>query len=70
MTWQTSTNATWYQIWINRNGAMYQTKWIEGGATTSYAVDLPSGTYQWWVQSYNIDGRREVARKAEPVWRG
>jgi formylglycine-generating enzyme required for sulfatase activity len=51
--WTPVENATWHQLWINRNGRTYQTPWVEGAATwTPSENGLPGGTYRWWVRGW------------------
>jgi len=50
--WPAVPFATWYQVWINRNGQNYLRQWVQGTNTWTPSQDLPSGTYQWWVQPW------------------
>ncbi len=51
--WPEVSGATWYQLWINRNGQTYQTPWVEGATTwLPSANGLPGGNYQWWVRGW------------------
>lgn len=52
-TWSAMAGATWYQIWINRDGKTYETRWIADATTwTPAASGLPGGNYQWWVRPW------------------
>lgn len=48
--------ATWYQLWINRDGVTYHSQWLDRTRTWRSATDLPAGEYRWWVQTWNSDG--------------
>jgi len=57
-----SADATWYYIWLNRNGTNYDAFWVYRGDTTAgagnerfYTFDpaLTNGQYTWWVQAWN-----------------
>jgi hypothetical protein len=53
-TWSAMASATWYQIWINRNGQTYETRWVSGATTWTPSVNgLPGGSYQWWVRPWS-----------------
>jgi len=50
--WPAVSGATWYQLWINRNGQTHDTPWVQGGTTWTPPNDLLSGHYRWWVRSW------------------
>jgi hypothetical protein len=54
--WSASEGATWYYIWISRNGSKYLDAWVQG--TTVYVPDkmLSGGNYTWWIRPWNSDG--------------
>lgn len=58
--WQGDPCATWYQLFIQRNGASFYSKWGYTGAqaeTVTRSVPGHSfGSYQWWVRGWNPDG--------------
>lgn len=56
LSWQSAKNATWYQVWINKDGKTFHRKWVKAEDGVSYEVDLGAGSYAWWVQAYNPDG--------------
>lgn len=51
-----TSGATWYRIWINRNGSIYHIQWIQEADTSPSWLPgvngLPGGSYQWWVQPW------------------
>lgn len=58
-------DATWYQIWINREGALHHERWFPVGDTTAlpaqkrgYALStaLPYGHFTWWLRAYHPSG--------------
>ena len=56
--WETVTNATWYRVYVNRNGVYHYDKWIEGlpwWKPTWDMTDYP-GDYEWWVQTWGPGG--------------
>jgi len=53
--WDHEYGATWYRLWINRNGSSYRSKWVNGTSWTADA-DFPSGDYSYWVQTWNPHG--------------
>jgi hypothetical protein len=50
--WPATAGATWYQVWINRNGKKWMDRWIQAAANWTPAEDLNGGEYQWWVRSW------------------
>jgi hypothetical protein len=48
--------ATWYYLWINKNGEYYHQEWIQSASRWTATNDLPSGSYEWWVQTWNTEG--------------
>ncbi len=51
--WPAVAGATWYQVWLNRNGSTYLTPWVQGTTTWTPANDLPAGNYTWWVRGWS-----------------
>lgn len=58
-------DATWYQIYINRDGAPFHQRWFAVGDTTAlpspkrgYALPLPLtyGNFTWWLRAYHPGG--------------
>ena len=56
-TWDAVDGATWYQIWINRNGAVHWHKWMQETTWRPWwdMTDYP-GNYGWWVQTWGPGG--------------
>ena len=53
-TWTESTGSTWYQLYLNRNGSLHESLWLEQETTAwTPASDLPAGDYDWWVRGWN-----------------
>jgi hypothetical protein len=48
--------ATWYYLWINKDGEYYHQEWIQTTSRWAPTNDLPNGRYAWWVQTWNPDG--------------
>lgn len=64
--WPAVAGATWYQLWINRDGATYQSEWVEDSTTWMPDADLRAGNYSWWVRSWSpTDGHGEWSEAAE-----
>ena len=64
-TWQADAAATWYQLYVVRNGGAFANQWytltnsVVDPATGNFAVDVggqSAGTYQWWVRGWSPDG--------------
>jgi len=60
-TWQADEQATWYQLWINRDGQKWFAQWFETGHlvdTVSMPISSHSSgsSYTWWVRGWNVDG--------------
>ncbi len=51
--WPAVDGATWYQLWIQRNGSTYATPWVQAVTHWTPQSDLPSGTYVWWVRGWS-----------------
>jgi hypothetical protein len=57
LTWsQSFPAATWFRLYVTRNGSEYLDQWIEGATNWTPTADLPAGSYSWWVQTYNSGG--------------
>ena len=57
LTWsQSFPAATWFQLYVARNGILYLDQWIAGATNWTPTADLPAGSYSWWVQTYNSAG--------------
>src|ERR1017187_1822452 len=48
--------ASWFQLYVTRNGSEYLDQWFEGATNWTPTAALPAGTYSWWVQTYNSGG--------------
>lgn len=55
-TWTPAGGATWYRVWLNRNGATYVTSWVEAQTTWTPSAELPTGDYTWWIQTWSPGG--------------
>jgi hypothetical protein len=64
-TWKAEAAASWYELYVTRNGSGFCDKWIASGdsvvagATGNFAVDVSGhtgGAYQWWVRGWGADG--------------
>jgi len=51
--WEPIENATWYCIWINRNGRKFCSGWLQqANASWQPDFDFPGGGYTWWVSGW------------------
>ena len=52
-TWDTVSGATWYRIWLHRDGAYHWDKWTQEATWSPWwdMTDYP-GNYEWWVQAW------------------
>jgi len=58
--WEQDANATWYRLWVGRQGAgTWHDRWYnltgEGEAAVELA-DHPAGTFTWWLHAWGPDG--------------
>lgn len=66
LTWTAAPGATWYQVWIGRNGQKYREQWVEGVAAWTSPANMPGGSYQWWLRRWGpVVGYGEWAGPAE-----
>lgn len=56
-TWSAVDRATYYYLYISRDGTKYYPKWIKGDTTFTPTWDMASGGYTWWIQTYGDYGR-------------
>ena len=59
LTWQADAAATWYQMWLDKDGTRQVSAWLSGEACYAVATNLPYGNYQWWVRGWSPDGYGE-----------
>ncbi len=45
--------ATWYKLWLTRDGQGYHQQWVQGTTTWVPSQALRSGAYRWWVQPWS-----------------
>jgi hypothetical protein len=64
-TWAADPAATWYELYMDKNGALLFDQWyrlaelVVDSVTGNLAVDVlgnGSGSYQWWVRGWSPDG--------------
>ena len=64
-TWKADAAATWYELYVVRNGSAFGDHWytltdsVVDTATGNFAVDVSghtSGNYQWYVRGWGPDG--------------
>jgi len=51
--WPTVAGATWYRLWIQRNGEAWRQPWVQGATTWQPTAAMPGGNYRWWVQGWS-----------------
>lgn len=51
-TWTPTPDATWYRLWISRNGQAWLDRWVSGTHVWQSASGMPGGAYRWWVQPW------------------
>ena len=55
--WDSNNQATWQQIWINKNGKKYYAKWLHQTTTEWTPIEsMANGEYEWWLRGWNVDG--------------
>jgi hypothetical protein len=64
-TWKADAAATWYELYVLRNGSAFGDHWytltdsVVDSAAGNFAVNVSghtSGSYQWWVRGWGPDG--------------
>lgn len=59
-TWNKDAHATWYHLYVNRNGSKWLDQWFQTSGTGQFSVNVsghtPGATYQWWVESWSPGG--------------
>ncbi len=55
-TWTHDTQASRYQLWVNRGSGMYLSTWVDGDTNHTPTAALRYGNYSWWVLPSNADG--------------
>ncbi len=56
LSWSPVDRATYYYVWVQRNGTTFASQWVEGGVEAVLEDALPWGAYRWWVRAWNADG--------------
>lgn len=56
LTWSPADRATWYNVYIKKDGKVYWSKWLQGVTTFSPGWTFASGDYRWWIQTYGDYG--------------
>lgn len=55
--WSSATTATWYKIWIRRQGNDHYSDWVNQNSwTPHWDMDDYPGDYEWWVVPWNANG--------------
>jgi len=59
-TWQADEAATWYRLWVNRNGSAWRNSWhytgVTNGMLSTEVQGHTLGSYKWWVRGWGPDG--------------
>ncbi len=63
--WEAAEGATWYYIWINRDGSQYHTEWVEGQPTWTPDFDMKGGAYSWWIHPWGPSGYQAWSGRAD-----
>ncbi len=53
--WDDVANATWYHVWIGRNGVKYHDVWLSQTSAWQPDFGMHGGDYTWWVQPWSPD---------------
>ena len=64
-TWIGAPGATWYYLYLARNGKKFTTQWVGGDPQAVVAGGLPGGDYRWWVRPWNAEGYGNWSSAAE-----
>lgn len=52
MSWSAPTGATWYYVYIQRNGEFYMDEWFDTTQVQDWRLCFEQGDYAWWVQGW------------------
>ena len=52
-TWEGVSEASWYLLWIEKEGELYTKIWVNEVTTWSPGEAFPCGSFTWWVLSWN-----------------
>jgi hypothetical protein len=55
-TWTAVSDATRYQVVVEKDGAPFVTKWVDGATQWTPALTFAAGSYRWTVQPWNAAG--------------
>ena len=53
LAWPAMSGATWYRLWIDRDGSKWVDQWIEGAMERDFFGPLPQGRYRWWIRPWS-----------------
>ena len=64
--WSAVTGATWYRVWLEKDGSYHWDEWIEGANTWTPSWDMTdyAGSYLWWIQGWGTPGYGEWSSSA------
>jgi len=48
--------ATWFHLYVTRNGSAYLDQWIQGTTNWTASTDMPGGDYTWYVLPWSPAG--------------
>ncbi len=54
--WDAVAQATWYRLYVSRDGSAVLDQWIQGATHYTPGFDLRAGDYRWWVAGWGPDG--------------
>jgi len=55
LAWEGVAGASWYYVWLSRNGQVFSRQWVSGVTYWTPEKDLPGGNYTWWVRAWGSE---------------
>ena len=54
-TWPATSGATWYEIFIRKEGSWQWSTWVQKDTSWSPDWSFDSGSYEWWVRGWSMN---------------